>query len=492
VIDLKGATKSMKKKSSFPFVLSVKLISVFLSLLALACSSKSNQSLNKNCIQPCQQNPKYWQYKGQPVLLLGASDNDNLFQIGNLAEHLDSLKAAGGNYIRNTMSSRDSGDLWPFYMQADSSYDLDRWNQDYWQKFAQLLKLTDERDIIIQIEIWDRFDYSREPWQLNPFNPVNNINYSESECGLAAVYPNHPGIDLQPFFHTIQGMQKYDPKLEIIKKYQQRFVDKLLSYTLNFGNILYCMDNETSTPSQWGIFWIRYIKEKAKQEGKKIYTTDMFDNFFKPQSCIPCLYAIRNFELYTFLDISQINSRNFGQAHWDTLQWILNQRNQSPPRPVNNTKVYGGNYTSWGSGSNRDGIERFCRNIIGGCAAARHHRPPTGNGLNSLAKTCIYAIRTVEKLVNFWELEVAMHLLTEREDNEAYCTAREGEAYVIYFPGSGTINLDLTQYKSRFSCSWINVTTGRMEQTLALEGGGLQEITTPNSDGWFAVITISQ
>jgi hypothetical protein len=35
-------------------------------------------------------------------------------------------------------------------------------------------------------------------------------------------------------------------------QYQQAFVDKLLSHTLEFDHVLYCIDNETSVTSQWG------------------------------------------------------------------------------------------------------------------------------------------------------------------------------------------------------------------------------------------------
>ncbi len=57
-------------------------------------------------IQPYEKNPRYWHYKGKPVLLLGGSKDDNLFQIPELEEHLDLLASVGGNYIRNTMSAR--------------------------------------------------------------------------------------------------------------------------------------------------------------------------------------------------------------------------------------------------------------------------------------------------------------------------------------------------------------------------------------------------
>ena len=60
-------------------------------------------------IRPCPDPPRYWQINGEPTLFLGATDEDNLFQIPYLREHLDALSAAAGNYIRNTMSDRDDG-----------------------------------------------------------------------------------------------------------------------------------------------------------------------------------------------------------------------------------------------------------------------------------------------------------------------------------------------------------------------------------------------
>lgn len=57
-------------------------------------------------IQPWPENPWYWSYRGQPVLLLGGSDDDNLFQwpAEKLIPQLDRIAAAGGNVVRNTMT----------------------------------------------------------------------------------------------------------------------------------------------------------------------------------------------------------------------------------------------------------------------------------------------------------------------------------------------------------------------------------------------------
>ncbi len=445
-------------------------------------------SCSPGVIRPSKEDPRYWEYKGEQVLLLGGSKDDNLFQIANLEEHLDDLQAVGGNYIRNTLSARDSGNVMRFLIQSDGLYDLDKWNPEYWQRFETMLALCSERDIIVQLEIWDRFDYSRENWVENPWKPENNINYSEEESGLAKEYPDHPAGDKQPFFHSIPGMPKYTEKLDVVRSYQEKYIDKLLSYTLNYGNVLYCMDNETSTPPEWGRYWMAYIDSVAKERGREIFLTDMFDRFFSPQKCPSCLEALSMPDIYTFLDASQINSRHTNQSHWDTLQWIIKERDKFPLRPVNNTKIYGGMNSNWGSGSNEDGVERFCRVVLGGCASARHHRPFHGNGLNEKAQASIKAVRKVETLVKFWDVTPRMDLLSEREENEAYIAAVEGENYIIYFTHGGAVDLDLSSYEKPFTLHWVSVDSGEWGRESALEGGTSLEVSAPDQGGWFAVI----
>lgn len=101
-------------------------------------------------IEPYPANPRYWQYRGRPVLLLGGSADDNLFQLPRLRDHLDSLAAGGVNYVRNTMSDRPDGgfEVYPFERLPDGRYDLDRWNKQYWRRFSRFLRLTRARGIV--------------------------------------------------------------------------------------------------------------------------------------------------------------------------------------------------------------------------------------------------------------------------------------------------------------------------------------------------------
>ena len=58
-------------------------------LTALSCLPFGKIPIDENRIQIYKTNPQYWQYKSEPVLLLGGSVEDNLFQIPNIEEHLD-------------------------------------------------------------------------------------------------------------------------------------------------------------------------------------------------------------------------------------------------------------------------------------------------------------------------------------------------------------------------------------------------------------------
>ncbi len=448
---------------------------------------------NPDRLKPWTENPKYWQYKGEPVLLLGGSGDDNLFQwpAEILIPHLDVLAGAGGNYVRNTMSDRDDDNLKPFAMLSDGKYDLNRWNEDYWSRFENFLKLTQERDIIVQIEIWDRFDYSDSIWKSNPWNPGCNVNYSYEQTGLSQEYSAHPAVDKQPFFHSIQGMPLYSSGLDIVRDFQEKFVSKILFHSLKYGHVLYCMNNETSTPGEWGQYWIDYIKGKADEQGVIIYATDMFDDGYRGIESIHTPIIFKDTVHYMFGDISQVNSRNFDDEHWDKLIWLMQQINSEKPRPANHTKIYGGRFSNFGTGSLEDGVERFWRNILAGSASARFHRPYFGNGLNERAIASIKSARKLEKLIKFWDIQPHMELLTERQANEAYLAANPGEQYVIYFTYGGSVGLDLSESRGDFKLNWISITEGTMPDfgKIIIEGGSIVTITAPFKGGWIAALT---
>lgn len=473
------------------------MITVMTVLNTAGVSRLSAEDTNSNRIQPYKNNPRYWQYEGKPVMLLGGSKTDHIFLLDDLETHLDEIQAVGANYVRNTMSQREGKDLKPHKLLQNGKFDLDHWNKEYWKRFQNMLKWTAERKIIVQIEVWDRFDYSTQNWQTSPWNPGNNVNYTYEQTGFASEYPKHSSQDLQPFFHSIKGMRRYSTKLDNIRIRQEAFVAKMLSYSLDYGHVLYCMDNETSTPAQWGQYWIQFIQAKAAEKGVTVCTTDMFDDAYMAEKAKHTSLIFKDAKHYMFADISQVNSRNYDQTHWERLQWLLRQVN-THPRPSNHTKIYGSGYYSFGTGGPEDGVERFWRNIIGGSASARFHRPDAGNGLNDFAKGSIKAARILEEQIKFWDITPQMDLLSDRESNEAYLAAKPGEHYALYFTDGGSVGLDLSGAKDTFKVTWISVSMGVVTRTSAsgryrlmnktIKGGRVIKLTAPYKGGWVVAI----
>ncbi len=447
-------------------------------VLTIALASTQNAGR----IQPSAENPSYWQYRGETVLLLGASDDDNLFQWpdAELRKQLDTLQSAGANYVRNTMSDRrDQGwELYPYLQLPDGKYDLEQWNPDYWRRFERFLRWTEERGIIVQIEVWDRFDYSREHWPPHPYNPKNNVTYTGEESGLASEYPDHPGRNKQPFFFTTPKQRNNATLL----RHQLRFVEKMLSYSLARGNVLYCMDNETNGEEEWGRFWAEKIKAAAKNKGVNVFVTEMWDAWdLKSEEH---RRTIDHPELYDFVDLSQ-NNHNKGEVHWNNALWAREYVDSVKRRPINTVKTYGADNNKFGH-TNQDGVERFFRHMLAGFASARFHRPPSGLGAGETATAAVRAARKLESAVPLWDLSPRMKLLSGREENEAYLAARPGHAYALYFTAGGSVGLRLEP--GTYSLRWIAADTGEWGATAQLSGGGPVPIEVPGAGNWLAVI----
>ncbi len=412
-------------------------------------------------IRPWQKNPCYWEFKGQPTLLLGGSSEDNLFQYPDVDAELELLASVGGNYVRNTMSDRDAGNVYAYAEVSPGLYDLNRWNEEYWRRFEHFLQKTAQLNVIVQIEIWDRFDLTDakgEPlWQRHPYNPANNVNYSYEETGFARAYPDHPGRDLHPFFHTLPGLPLYHAGLDRVRVWQERYVRKVLSYTLAYDHILYCMNNETSTPPRWGQYWIDFIRREAEAKGKTVFLTDMFDDFWKAEESEHLQLVMNDPVHYMFVDASQVNSRNFGRTHWEKICWIRSRIGD--PRPVNHVKIYSAGETGWGSGTPLDGIERFWHNILSGCASCRFHRPGCGIGLNAIAQANIRSARLVEQEMSFFDLRSeAVRVLDDDDEHPSIFWQQPDTGKGLLFVPRGERRLEVpTTASCDYHARWLNL-----------------------------------
>ncbi len=460
-------------------------------------------------IEQSSAHPFYWEVDGAPTLLLGGTADDNLFQIEHLHEHLRALKATGGNVIRCTLSSRDEGNVKPYATDGAGLFDLQEFNPGYWNRLSQLLAWTAELGIIVQVEIWATYDFywGDYGWASNPFNPTANRTYSADQSGLPQVIDHPAQTAVNPFFESVPALGNNVFLLE----FQQQFVDKVLSLTLPYDHVLYCIDNETSVHYAWGEYWAAYLQNAAGMAGKRILVTEMWDSWDPSEGKVegalmqspdlggwfaehtnPDLHIVSNFrfslerpDLYAFLEVSNHNAQR-GQTHYETAIWVRSQVIDSGIlRPINNTKIYGGDLDQIWAGSRDDGRDRFWRNIFAGHASARFHRPPTGMGFDPDAQMNLHSARSLTDSVHLFTMEPANALLGEREADEAYCLVQPDHREVLlYFPSGGEVYLDLKA--GDYTLQGIDVGSAVWQPTekQALPG----TIKAPSLKPWAAVL----
>ncbi|KKL27588.1 hypothetical protein LCGC14_2383650, partial [marine sediment metagenome] len=429
-------------------------------ILCLLYGAKVTQGGYTDEIQPYKENSRYWQYQGEPVLLVGGTKDDNLFQIPDLEEHLNLLTRVGGNYIRNTMSARDKGNVHPFEREGNL-YNLDRWNEEYWNRFERMLKLTQAREIIVQIELWAQWDFSQKSYPYSAWNPKNNVTFTRSNTRLKEHYGKIFRTKKKHDFFTSVPRLSNDT---LLLEYQKNFVEKILSYSLRYGHVLYCVTNEIfeQYSPEWGWYWARYVKDMAQTLGKTAYVTEMFQSHNIRGKHHKA--SLDHPEIYDYVELSQnstYSNSTRGDYHWDNLVYVHDYIS-AHPRPINHTKTYGDDPRA---------VKSFWRSIIGGAASMRFHRPNIGLGLNEKVQASLKAVRKLESLAKMWEVNPFMDLLQNRTRDEAYVAAEIGKKYVLYFPDGGSVKLNLRDEQGTFLLRWINIHTGNWGDEMIIRGG---------------------
>jgi hypothetical protein len=153
------------------------------------------------------------------------------------------------------------------------------------------------------------------------------------------------------------------------------------------------------------------------------------------------------------------------------------------PRPLTCVKIYGADGGRFGSA--RDGVERFWRNIFGGLAAARFHRPGSGIGLSERAQRMIRSAREVTGAIDLFSCRPRNDLLAGRKANEAYCLAEAGKQYAVYFPARGEVTLEVPAAGGR-KLRWYDIDRGRWQEPRP--AGGRLTLRTPGAGQWAAVV----
>jgi len=430
------------------------------------------------------ENHWYWELAGRPVLLLGGSDADNLFNRPSLSDaNLGTLKACGGNYIRCTLSSHGGG-LEPYEL-IDGKYDLYRFNRQYWERLEGFLHKAASLQVVVQLELWSFRDLHGPAWLTHPFNPANNLNFSSRNTTLLPDWPHDSRHKPQPYFLTVPELND-DP---VVLGFQQAFVDKVLEVALRFENVLFCIDAESWAPPAWAFFWAGYMNSVAAEKGVSISLTESWGDADVRREGHLNTYS--RSDLFSYVDISPNNLLN-ELEHWDRIMWVRKALvdNDFGPRPINNIEVF-----ATGASGGLDvsaASERFWQNVFAGCASSRlasSSQVTLGLGLNANAQKIIAAVRAFTNEFDIFRAAPSQHLLLETPSTGAYCSAVTPDSYAVYFPDGGQTKLDLSKSPRAMNLRWFDPRESKFLTPRAIRGGRQIVLVPPDLDmEWAAII----
>jgi hypothetical protein len=250
--------------------------------------------------------------------------------------------------------------------------------------------------------------------------------------------------------------------------------------------VIYTIDNETSGSEEWGAYWADYIKQEADAAGVSAFSTEMWDAWDLRDE--QHRRTLDHPDRYDFVEISQ-NNHQVAEKHWENLQWVRAHTSRQP-RPLNNVKIYGADTERFGS--DRDGLERFWRNLVGGAASVRFHRPPWGLGLSESVQGHVRSTREWTAAFDLFRAvpDSEHRRLRMREANEAYATVVPEEQISVYFPDGGAVGLDLGDMEGAVTVRWLHLASGTWQDGPTVEGGDWVPLSPPGDGHWLVVLSL--
>ncbi len=144
-------------------------------------------------------------------------------------------------------------------------------------------------------------------------------------------------------------------------------------------------------------------------------------------------------------------------------------------------------------GSTYDGVRnrllpaRFHRSS----ASVQRPDPPemqVGHGLKATAQQQIRSLRIFTDAMNIFATMPRNDLLSQREDDEAYCLAEPGKQYAVFFPNGRSVDLDLSALPGDLRAGWFDIGKGTWAREVAIPGGAHVFLKAPGPGQWAVLI----
>ena len=192
-------------------------------------------------------NPHYYLFRRKPTVLVTSGEHYGsvLNPDFDYETYLATLARDGLNYTRmftgsyfepqgafgiahNTLAPAGARALIPWarsttagYAGGGSKFDLDRWDDAYFRRLHDFVRRAGQQGIVVEVTLFSSI-YGDAQWKVNPLNPANNVN----------------GTDSMPLqrVHTLQNGGLFAR--------QERMVRKIVHELNAYDNVIYEIQNE--------------------------------------------------------------------------------------------------------------------------------------------------------------------------------------------------------------------------------------------------------
>ena len=205
----------------------------------------------QNGIEPIHLDPsnhQYFSYRGRTIVLVTSSEHygavinadfDGTKYLETLQKDgLNETRLFGGSYVevpgesfgirRNTLAPAPGKLILPWarsqepgYAGGGNRFDLDRWDDRYFQRLRDYLRAAEERGIIVELTLFSS-QYGDAQWNMSVFNAPNNVNHTDPVS-----------------WKNVNTLDNGN-----LLAYQERYTRKLVREANAFPNVIFEIQNE--------------------------------------------------------------------------------------------------------------------------------------------------------------------------------------------------------------------------------------------------------
>ncbi len=444
------------------------------------------------CLHPA--NPHYFLFRGKTTVIVSSAEHYGavINPAFNYTQYLSTLKADGMNYTRiftgvyfenaqsfgiekNTLAPDPGMALTPWRrsnipgaVYGGNKFDLDQWNDDYFQRLRDFVRKADEQDIIVEITLFSSiYGY----WNIQAFNFRNNVNVKEDISKNDVQTLNNRNLmyyqermvrkivkELNEFdnvFYEIQNEPWADHPVEVRQISDYLTKDNLKSVGLNWRNNIHLAD---SSSLDWQEMISSIIIDEERSLTKKHLIAQNYCNFFYPLNGINPDISILNFH-YALPEVVFYN--------------------------YNYNRVIGFDETGFSGNADSTYKKQAWKFILSGGALFNNLDysffvgREDGTGINKAPGGGSQRLRKQLKVLsNFIN---SFHLEKMKPDYETvilapgtftYTLSEPGKQYALYLENRRNSNLEIFLPEGNFKIEWINTLNGNIEKVEVLNHKG--------------------